>query len=477
LQSSGDSGSNQLSTEPNASEEIKPEFDFIELRGKYHVLNMLDSGTFATVYKARRINPKPGADEFVAVKRLNCISNRRRMNELRILWELGGKQGSHICKLLGAHRDRSQLSMVIPYLEHPNFQDYFTDLGLKGIQGYVKAMLEALKVLADNKWVHRDIKPCNFLCRPENWNNCGLPAAYMLVDFGLAQSTEELAARAHAEESKLRRLRRQGLTFKSAERWSLLSSARTESRILSSDGDRLLSSKRSGVDTPPDGRFWCNRDDDRTQQSGFCDAARITTVCPTPERSGTRGFRAPEVLFRSWTQDDKVDVWSVGVILLCIMTHLFPFFESTDDNRALAELANTVGKRPLQVAANRIGRSLKFKNDEPAMLAGKIVHSRLFSEYVKEYLDIHHEYWHKPKDAAPAHPPEGNENCSILHVRWPPELYDLLDQLLSVCQFRRPTAGEALEHEFFKRDWSGVLHHSTPTCHSETCCPPNPAPV
>jgi cell division control protein 7 len=68
-------------------------------------------------------------------------------------------------------------------------------------------------------------------------------------------------------------------------------------------------------------------------------------------RAGTRGFRAPEVLFKCPNQTTKIDIWSVGVILLTILTKRFPFFNSADDVDALLEIATIVGKSRMRACA------------------------------------------------------------------------------------------------------------------------------
>ena len=60
-------------------------------------------------------------------------------------------------------------------------------------------------------------------------------------------------------------------------------------------------------------------------------------------RSGTRGFRAPEVLFKVVNQTKAIDIWSAGVILLSLFSGVFPFFQSTDDQEAMAETAILFG--------------------------------------------------------------------------------------------------------------------------------------
>jgi len=82
------------------------------------------------------------------------------------LWELGGK--SHIARLLDVHRYESRLSMVLPYLDCADFTDYYSSMTLEEIRNYMRALLSGLAVLAENGWVHRDVKPSNFLHRPAN---------------------------------------------------------------------------------------------------------------------------------------------------------------------------------------------------------------------------------------------------------------------------------------------------------------------
>ena len=67
-------------------------------------------------------------------------------------------------------------------------------------------------------------------------------------------------------------------------------------------------------------------------------------------RAGTRGFRAPEVLFKCTAQGCKIDVWSTGVILLTIMSRRFPFFNSADDVEAMIELTTVFGSKRMRQA-------------------------------------------------------------------------------------------------------------------------------
>ncbi|KAF9135831.1 hypothetical protein BGW39_011420 [Mortierella sp. 14UC] len=74
-------------------------------------------------------------------------------------------------------------------------------------------------------------------------------------------------------------------------------------------------------------------------------------------RAGTRGFRAPEILFRHVEQTVALDIWSVGVILLCFLSGRFPFFHSDDDLEALLEIAVVFGQREMAAVAATFDRT------------------------------------------------------------------------------------------------------------------------
>lgn len=88
-------------------------------------------------------------------------------------------------------------------------------------------------------------------------------------------------------------------------------------------------------------------------------------------RAGTRGFRAPEVLFKCPDQtvgalnlffkkpgtmsdlrldfiSPALDIWSAGTILLCVLGCKFPIFTASDDVEALMELAAVYGRRTME---------------------------------------------------------------------------------------------------------------------------------
>jgi cell division control protein 7 len=102
----------------------------------------------------------------------------------------------------------------------------------------------------------------------------------------------------------------------------------------------------------PEGRVGFNPDD------------KIRPAIKT-NRAGTRGFRAPEVLLKCPDQTvgerisfyaskltpPAIDVWSAGIMLLAMLTQVFPVFNSSDDIEALMEIAAVFGRQAMEKCA------------------------------------------------------------------------------------------------------------------------------
>lgn len=79
-------------------------------------------------------------------------------------------------------------------------------------------------------------------------------------------------------------------------------------------------------------------------------------------REGTKGFRAPEVLLQISTQTSAIDVWSAGVVLLCLLSRRYPIFVAHDDLAALAEITCLVGAPTAISGARSLSRLLSLVN-------------------------------------------------------------------------------------------------------------------
>ncbi|KAJ9536886.1 hypothetical protein OSB04_029619 [Centaurea solstitialis] len=136
---------------------------------------------------------------------------------------------------------------------------------------------------------------------------------------------------------------------------------------------------------------------------------------------GTKGFRAPEVLFKSTHQGPKVDVWSAGVTLLYLIIGRTPFVGDPDQN--IKEIAKLRGSEDLWEVAKLHDRESSFPPE-------------LFQ--IQSLPSIELREWCKQNTRRP----------DFLEVI-PRSLMDLVDKCLMVNPRSRISAEDALHHEFF----------------------------
>ncbi|XP_058222138.1 uncharacterized protein LOC131332092 [Rhododendron vialii] len=143
---------------------------------------------------------------------------------------------------------------------------------------------------------------------------------------------------------------------------------------------------------------------------------------------GTKGFRAPEVLFRSPYQGPKVDSWSAGVTLLYLMIGRTPFTGEPEQN--IKEIAKLRGNENLWEVA-------KLHNCETSFPVDLYDVQFLPSTKLRD--------WCKQNTKRP-------EFFELI----PRSLFDLVDKCLTVNPRARISAEEALRHEFFNPCHDGL---------------------
>lgn len=291
-------------------------------------------GTFSTVYKAEQL-PQPGEPDqendelmdeseedmppakrrktrrkpqIVALKKIYVTSSPHRiMNELELLHEL--RDSPYICPLLTAFRHLDQVVAVLPYFRHLDFRLYYRHFLINDIRHYFRCLFMGLKHVHQAGILHRDIKPTNFLY--DHSRRSGV-----LVDFGLAE--------------------RQGTDWQTC--LCQEGSQKRQQRYVNSYAAQALNATPDQVSV----NYPYPKNDTRPSRRA--------------NRAGTRGFRAPEVLFKCTSQTTKIDVWSAGVILLTMLARRFPFFNSADDVDAMIEIASIFGKKKMKSTAQMHGQ-------------------------------------------------------------------------------------------------------------------------
>lgn len=238
----------------------------------------------------------------VAIKRINSTSGPKRIaQEMSFLGLVGGHW--HVIPIISGMRHEDQVLMIFPYFRGEDFREVMLNGTPADIADYMKLLLEALAHLHRSKLIHRDVKPSNFLFSRRTGT---LPAAAVLVDFGLAQMEDK----------------------------SLAAGSTKPNRTVTPNTMGTISRFRNSMQNYPPGYF---ANDPRQPMRA--------------SRAGTRGFRAPEVLFKIPHQSTQIDVWSAGVILLTLLTKRYPFFLSNDDQDAIVEIALIFGNKELAAAA------------------------------------------------------------------------------------------------------------------------------
>ncbi|XP_038726097.1 uncharacterized protein LOC120017099 [Tripterygium wilfordii] len=136
---------------------------------------------------------------------------------------------------------------------------------------------------------------------------------------------------------------------------------------------------------------------------------------------GTKGFRAPEVLFRCPHQGPKIDIWSAGVSLLYLMLGRTPFYGDPEEN--IKDIAKLKGSEDLWELAKLHDRECAFPEE-------------LYDTQYLPYMTL--ENWWKMN----------TKRKDFLDV-FPSSLFDLVDKCLTVNPRLRISADDALKHEFF----------------------------
>ncbi|PYH41137.1 serine/threonine protein kinase CDC7 [Aspergillus saccharolyticus JOP 1030-1] len=322
-------------------------------------------GEKSPTYSAKRRRPR-----YVALKKIYVTSSPLRIqNELELLHDLRGCRS--VCPLITAFRYQDQVVAVLPFFPHTDFRIQYRTFMVADMRHYFRSLFTALHSVHKHNILHRDIKPTNFLYNPELREG-------VLVDFGLAEreGSEYTGTCLCANSGQIRRNR----FFQSYYYTHCVSSQHTASLGYPKNDSRP--SRRAN-------------------------------------RAGTRGFRAPEVLFKCTSQTTKIDMWSAGVILLTLLGRRFPFFNSADDVDAMIEMASIFGTRRMKHAAAMHGQI--FETNIPTI--GEKGYSW---EKLVKWASCVEELTESEKQAT-----------------------RLLAGLMELDPYKRLSAKEALQHEFF----------------------------
>lgn len=199
-----------------------------------------------------------------------------------------------------------------------------------------------------------------------------------------------------------------------------------ESPVTCNDSYTVSNNKRNN--TPHSHKFSTPTIPSNRLVGADCDCwgkGKTCSICeklrePSAPKSGTPGYKAPEILLRYSYQTTAVDIWSSGVIMTCLLSAHTPIFRDVDDITSLAEIITLLGSQRITQTA----RDLRIKlNIEPK----------------REPVDLEH-----------LCTTLRSSSSEKLQVIFPSCAYDLLGQMLDPNPITRITAEEALNHPFFQ---------------------------
>eukprot|EP01114_Cavostelium_apophysatum_P015364 TRINITY_DN4162_c0_g1_i1.p1 TRINITY_DN4162_c0_g1~~TRINITY_DN4162_c0_g1_i1.p1 ORF type:complete len:965 (-),score=203.61 TRINITY_DN4162_c0_g1_i1:17-2884(-) len=146
----------------------------------FEVVDMIGRGGFGKVFLCRnKLN-----NEHVALKKIkkSVILERNKLESIRTEREvLKGTESPWLVKLICSFQDHRNLYFAMQYAPGGNLKTLLEDLVLpeKSARFYVAEMIQAVGSLHDLGFVHRDLKPDNFLFDKNGH--------IMLADFGLSK--------------------------------------------------------------------------------------------------------------------------------------------------------------------------------------------------------------------------------------------------------------------------------------------------
>lgn len=326
---------------------------------EFKVVEKIGEGSFSTVFLAEDTKE----NRKLAIKKITRTTSPVRIaNELKFLMALQGVK--NIIEILDIVREDSNVYIVFPFVKITDFKEIVLKASLSDIKHYMHELLTALQGVHSQNIIHRDIKPGNFLYNLEDKKG-------YLIDFGLSQKIEE------KPEEEMKEKRKKFF-------FSSHSTSKTS---------RLVALRAPGY------------------------LIRDSRPSMSASRSGTRGFKAPEVLFRVEAQTTAIDIWSAGIIFLSLLCRKYPFFTSKDDTNTLVELGSLFGDEEMRKASKHYKRI--WRSNIEACMQPRVP----FEQIVRT-----------------ANPMQGE---------LPSAVFDLLDKMLQLKASDRISANDALHHAFF----------------------------
>lgn len=421
------------------------------MRDQFRIIRKLGQGGFANVYEAW----DKVSQRYVALKVFNpCQDHLSCRTEAMHLRTYGGEKHNIIfmvdCPPIaprgGFLASGDVQVLCLPFFEHDEPHTFIPEgLETHECRTYLKGLFVALARLHEDGVLHRDIKPGNYLYNRKE-GRC------LLIDFGLAEQrsrgdsvrlrrpsqTSPVTEAPAGAGSKRRRVGEMPEGMKERSR---------QSHVLPSAGHMKLAGIMGGSDGTNGWQPAGGGASRKTVQGGAATGKRKE---PRANQAGTKGWRAPEVLMQSQQQTTAIDIWSVGVVMLSLLSRKYPYFDCADNPTNLLQIRHMRmhvasmdlvrdGTGRVVDKMRAVGRDLNLQVSMGDMIDSFEEGVRAWKYTWKSFLE----------GQCRACPKSGCKHLDEMGLDEGHPIWDLLDRCLDLDPRTRMTAKEALAHPFF----------------------------
>ncbi len=179
----------------------------------------------------------------------------------------------------------------------------------------------------------------------------------------------------------------------------------------------------------------------------------------TAHYAGTRGYRAPELLI-GLLPTIAIDIFAAGIILLSILTHLYPLFRPGNDTDALMEYRHFFGSAAFRKAEHDVERRIVVLTNVARQCSDKNRNDHQSSHQPVTAISSPTKSRKRAASTATSPTMSTTRPCTPFEIlrfhprvgtNWHDTLWHLCSRCLDVNPITRITAAEALQHPFFKQ--------------------------
>ncbi|CAL5186465.1 unnamed protein product [Lathyrus oleraceus] len=324
-----------------------------EITSQYEILEHVGSGSYADVYRGRRISD----GRIVALKEVHDHrSASREIDALRIL------RGSENVVFMYEFfwREDEDAVIVLEFLKTDLatvIKEAASDAGCEGlavgeIKRWMVQILSGVHACHRNMIVHRDLKPGNFLISDDGvLKLADFGQARILMESGFdASNSENSSLHPHDDIPLSDNSNRTEFENQDEERISheeyfrVLDELKIKSHTYDTDDKDTNTHDGNNsclatctISNDDDDEIWKNSLPYEADEEGGYEELGFLTSCV-----GTRWFKAPELLYGSTNYGLEVDLWSLG----CVFAELFtlkPLFPGTGDIDQISRIFSVLG--------------------------------------------------------------------------------------------------------------------------------------